>query len=195
MTTLNSVMRKLYLFGAILLSSTLSNCAVDTPTNTVGDGVVTTIEVELPETRIALGDKVNGSYSAFWSEGDKIVINGILTKEVKIDSENRSNATFEVEGILDYPFLATYPYTSATTAENPAVEFKSVQTYTPGTFCEGSAPLCGYATKTGDKIALKHLAGVLRFPVVATKEGVVLEKIVNSTTPTTAPAGSSLNMR
>ena len=189
MTTLNSVMRKLYLFGALLLSLTLSNCDVDTPTNTVGDGVVTTNEVALPETRIALGDKVNGSYSAFWSEGDKIVINGILTKEVKIDSENRSNASFEVEGILDYPFLATYPYTSTTTAENPAVEFKSVQTYAPGTFCEGSAPLCGYATKTGDKITLKHLAGVLRFPVVATKEGVVLEKIVITSTTGTKLSG------
>ena len=136
MTNLNSVMQKLYLFGTLLLSLTLSSCNVDTPTDITDDKGVTKIEVVLPDSRIALGSKVNGYYSAYWSEGDKIVINGIISKEVKISSENRSNAYFEVEGVLNYPLLATYPYTSATTAENPAVEFKAEQTYTPGFFSD-----------------------------------------------------------
>ena len=182
MTNLNSVMQKLYLFGTLLLSLTLSSCNVDTPTDITDDKGVTKIEVALPDSRIALGNKVNGYYSAYWSEGDKIVINGIISNEVKISSENRSNAYFEVEGVLNYPLLATYPYTSATTAENPAVEFKAEQTYTPGSFSEDSAPLCGYASKIGDKVLLKHLAGILRFPVVATKEGVVLQKIIITST-------------
>ena len=113
MTNLNSVMRNFYLLGALLLASTLSSCDVDVPTNIVGDDVVTTIDVSLPDTRIALGDKVDGTYSVSWSEGDKIVVNGVLSNEVSIDSENRSCATFSVPGLLDYPLNVTYPYTSA----------------------------------------------------------------------------------
>lgn len=178
MTNLNSVMRKFTLFGAALFSLALSNCNVDAPTNIVGDETVTKIEVALPETRIALGDKVNGIYSAYWSEGDKIVINGRLSDEVKIDSENKSYATFSVSGVLDYPFNVTYPYTSATSEAAPIVEFKAEQAYTPGSFAEGSAPMCGYVAELGGKVALKHLAGILRFPVQASKEGTILQKIV-----------------
>lgn len=189
MTNLNSVMRNFYLLGALLLASTLSSCDVDVPTNIVGDDVVTTIDVSLPDTRIALGDKVDGTYSVSWSEGDKIVVNGVLSNEVSIDSENRSCATFSVPGLLDYPLNVTYPYTSATTAENPAIEFKAEQNYTPGSFAEGSAPMCGYVAETGGRVALKHLAGVLRFPVVASAEGVVLQKIVITSTTGTKLSG------
>ena len=189
MTNLNSVMRKIYLLGALLLASTLSSCDVDAPTKVVGDDVVTTIDVSLPDTRIALGDKVDGIYSVSWSEGDKIVVNGVLSNEVDIDSENQSRATFSVPGILDYPLNVTYPYTSATTAENPAIEFKAEQSYTVDSFAEGSAPMCGYVAETGGRVELKHLAGVLRFPVVASAEGVVLQKIVVTSTTGTKLSG------
>ena len=190
MTNLNSVMRKFNLLGALLLTLTLSSCDVDTPTNVVGDEVVTKIEVALPKTRIALGDKVDGIYSAYWSEGDKIVVNGILSEAVKIDAVDRSSATFEVRsGDLEYPFNVTYPYTSATSETTPIVEFKSEQTYTLGSFADGSAPMCGYANK-GEKVALKHLAGVLKFPVKASTEGAVLEKIVITSTSGTKISGN-----
>lgn len=182
MTNPISLMRKSILFGAFLSLFALSSCDVGTPTKIVGDKLVTKIEVSLPETRIALGEKVNDNYPAYWSEGDKIVVNGVLSNEVIIDAENRSRATFEVEGVLDYPLNVTYPYTVATTEANPIVEFKSEQTYVKGTFSEGSTPLCGYAAALGGKVELKHLAGVLKFPVKASAEGVVLQKIVVTAT-------------
>ena len=183
-------MRKLTLLVAFLLSFALTACDVDTPENIVGDEVVTKLEVTLPETRISLGEKVDGVYSAYWNEGDKIVVNGILSEEVRIDAENKSVATFEVKsGDLEYPFNVTYPYTSATTAETAAVEFKTEQTYTPGSFAAGSAPLCGYAVEIGSKIVLKHLAGVLKLPVKASVEGTILQKIVIRATPGTRISG------
>lgn len=171
-------MRKYTLLVALLSLFTLSGCDVDTPTNVVGDELVTKIEVSLPATRIALGDKVDGSYSAYWSEGDKIVVNGILSNEVKIDAGNKSNATFEVEGALNYPLNVTYPHNPGTSATTPFVEFKSEQTYTPGSFAEGSTPMCGYVAESGGKVELKHLAGVLKFTVKALDEGIALQKIV-----------------
>ena len=183
-------MRKFTFIGVFLFLLALSSCNVDTPTNVVGDEVVTKIEVTLPETRIALGDKVDGNYSAYWSEGDKIVVNGILSEAVKIDAENRSSATFEVKsGDMEYPFNVTYPYTSATSEATPIVEFKSEQTYTPGSFADGSAPMCGYVAELGGKVELKHLAGVLKFPVKASVEDAILQKVVVTATSGTKISG------
>lgn len=171
-------MRKFSLLGVVVLSLTLFGCNVDTPAGIVGGDGVTKIEVALPETRIALGDKVDNIYSVYWSEGDKIVVNGVVSNEVKIDAENRSRATFEVVGVLNYPYNVTYPYTAATTETSPIVEFKAEQNYAEGTFSEGSAPMCGYVEELGGKVELKHLAGLLKLSVKASSEGVALQKIV-----------------
>lgn len=171
-------MRKYTLFGAFLSLFALSSCDVDAPTNAVGGELVTKIEVSLPETRTSLGEKVGDIYPTYWSEGDKIVVNGVLSNEVSIDAENKSSATFEVAGVLNHPLKVTYPYAVGTTNECPYVEFKSEQTYVQGTFAEGCAPMCGYAAESGSKVEMKHLAGLLKFPVKASAEGVVLQKIV-----------------
>ena len=49
--------------------------------------------------------------------------------------------------------------------------------------------MCGYVAETGGRVELKHLAGVLRFPVVASAEGVVLQKIVVTSTTGTKLSG------
>ena len=182
MTNLISLMRKSTHLGALLVSLALSSCDIDTPTNVVGEGGVTKLEVALPQTRTYLGEKLGDLYPMYWSEGDKIVVNGLISNEVKIDAENRSSATFEVEGVLDYPLSVTYPYAVGTTAANPVVEFKAEQTCVHGTFAEGSAPMCGYVAELGGKVELKHLAGLLKFPVKASTEGTVLQKIVVTAT-------------
>ena len=171
-------MRRILLLGFISLSLLFSGCNADEPTQSIDGNGITKIEVTLPETRTALGEKVGDTYPVYWSEGDKIVVNGVLSNEVSIDAENKSCATFEVAGVLSHPLKVTYPYAVGTTSENPYVEFKSEQTYAKGTFAEGSAPMCGYAAESGSKVEMKHLAGLLKFPVKASAEGVVLQKIV-----------------
>ena len=171
-------MRRILLSGLILLSSLFLGCNVDEPTQSADGNGVTKIEVALPETRTSLGEKVGDIYPTYWSEGDKIVVNGVLSNEVSIDAENKSSATFEVAGVLSHPLKVTYPYAVGTTNECPYVEFKSEQTYAQGTFAEGCAPMCGYAAESGSKVEMKHLAGLLKFPVKASAEGVVLQKIV-----------------
>lgn len=171
-------MRRILLFGLISLSLLFLGCNVDEPTQSVDGNGVTKIEVALPETRTALGEKVGDIYPTYWSAGDKIVVNGVLSNEVAIDAGNKSCATFEVAGVLNHPLKITYPYTVGTTNENPHVEFKSEQAYVQDSFAEGSAPMCGYAAESGSKVEMKHLAGLLKFPVKASAEGVVLQKIV-----------------
>lgn len=171
----------LILFAAIGIFAV--GCQTDSTTDNiagVGNGECSIITISLADTRISLGEKVGENYPVFWDENDKIVVNGKLSKEVKIDSDNKSKATFLVDGVLKFPYAITYPYCSSTSVENPVVEFPAQQTYEKGTFAAGYAPMCGYTTQQRESITLSHLASVLHFPVKAKYEGVKLAKIIIS---------------
>ena len=157
----------------------LTSCTTDITDNNivVADGV-TTLTLATQAVRTSLGEKSGDTYPIYWSQGDKIAVNGAVSNEAVIDEENPTSATFSVNSVLNYPYCVTYPYTPTTTDEAPKVEFLAEQAYCEGSFCHGSAPMCGYAAKRGDKVKISHLAGVLRFPVKSATEGVVLDKIV-----------------
>ena len=138
----------------------------------------TTLSVSLPTTRTGFGEKVGNVYSICWSEGDKIAVNGTPSEGIEINSEDSSCAIFTLGTQFVYPISVVYPYCVSTTAEQPIVEFPAEQEYVKGSFASGSAPMCGYAETASGTITMKHLAGVLRFPVKAMDEGVVLDKIV-----------------
>ena len=149
----------------------------DNTINTDTKGVV--LGVSLEQTRTSLGAKDGDTYPVYWSEGDKIVVNGVLSDEGIISTSNKAYAEFEFSnGSITYPYNITYPYCASTTAEKAVVAFATEQEYTKGTFSVGSAPVCGYVENEGDKIALKHLYSVLHFPLLANTSGVVLEKVV-----------------
>ena len=172
-------------FLLLLASACLSmvSCQTDATTDNaigVGNGEEgTTLAVSLAETRTSLGEKVGTSYPVYWSEGDKIVVNGVLSDEVQINEDNRASALFTFEKAeLSHPYSITYPYSASSTAEQPVVEFLAEQNYEEGTFAAGYAPMCGYTENKGDKIVLNHLAATLRLPVKSSFEGAILEKVV-----------------
>ena len=129
-------------------------------------------------TRTSLGGKVGDTYPVYWSEGDKIVANGEVSNEAIIANKNSTEATFKFDKDFSYPLNITYPYTSTSTASTPKVVVPSEQHYTEGTFAPESAPMCGYTAKATQKVTMKHLVGVLRFPIVGCQENIVLDQIV-----------------
>ena len=170
-------MNRLLLF--VSFAFLLIGCSSDTTDSTLGveDGS-TVLTLSIDSSRTSLGDKVGDTYPVYWSKGDRVVVNGILSEEAIIKATNASSAQFSVSASLQYPYYITYPYTSTTTAEAPKVVFPAEQEYAEGSFSNGSAPMCGYASNGTSNITMKHLAGALRFAVKADSEGVVLEKIV-----------------
>ena len=134
--------------------------------------------VSLAQTRTSLGDKgTDGIYPLYWSEDDKIVVNGSLSEAIAINGENTSSAKFIVKSSPTAPYHITYPYCASTTVDKAVVEFLAEQSYVEGTFASGSVPMCGYA-ESGNEVTLSHLSSILRLPVKAVDEGVVLKKIV-----------------
>ena len=167
----------------LLCGAVISGCQADNTTYAIGgNDELSQLTITLPETKTALGEKVNDVYRVYWSEGDCLGVNGVQSQEAVINEENRNIATFSFDDKVGYPLNITYPFTTGTTAETPKVVLPTEQSYVEGTFAQGAAPMCGYVANKGDKAALTHLAGVLRFSVKATTEGTTLQKIVITST-------------
>ena len=165
------------LIAVVVCAIALFGCQTDPTTTPIGGGEQTTLSISLEPTRTSLGEKNGDTYPVFWSDGDCIAVNGVAA-EAAIDASNKSVATFTVTA--NAPYNITYPYAEGVGANK--VIFPAEQSYTEGTFAAGAAPMCGYVANKGDNVELKHLAGVLRFPVKAANNGVVLEKVVITST-------------
>ena len=172
---------KRYLLLLAVIALAVVGCKTDDIVdNKVGPTVSDAVEisVSLAHTRTSLGEKgSNGIYPLYWSEGDKIVVNGHLSESVAIDESDASKAKFIVNNAPAYPYHITYPYCASTTADRAVVKFPAEQSYVEGSFASGSVPMCGYV-ESGNDVALSHLAAILRLPVKAESEEVVLKKLV-----------------
>ena len=155
-------------------------CQTPSDDTKIEAGETSVLNVSLEQTRVSLGAKgENGIYPVYWSEGDKIVVNGVVSDEAQIDAANRTTAQFAFSATpLSYPYHVIYPYCASTTAENAIVEFPAEQSYAEGTFSANSAPMCGYVASSGDRVVLNHLASILHFSIKASTAGVVLDKVV-----------------
>ena len=192
-TTLTYITMKKFLLLLSAIGIIATACQTDTTTDNfigVGNGEEgTTLTVSLAETRTSLGEKVGTSYPVYWSEEDKIVVNGVPSEEIQINEEDRAHAIFSFNQKLDYPYAVTYPYSVSTTAKNPIVELPAEQKYVENSFDVNSAPMCGYVINKGDKISLSHLAGVLRIPIKSAYDNTILDKVVLTATSGAKLAG------
>ena len=165
----------------ICLAALLWSCQADNSCD-LFDGKTTTITVSTAGSRTSLGAKQNNTYPVYWSEGDCIGVNGLKSQSVSINTDDRTRATFTIEGAPEYPYSITYPHCKNSTATVAKVVFPAEQSYIEGSFDRESAPMCGYATSGGD-IQLKHLAGVLRFAIKGDGASSLKSVTITSETP------------
>ncbi|MBR6655352.1 MAG: calcineurin-like phosphoesterase C-terminal domain-containing protein [Alistipes sp.] len=168
--------RFIYTIATIVVATVMLGCQTDPTTTPIAGENVTTLSISLEPSRTSLGVKEGDTYPVFWSENDRIVMNGVASQVATIDATNKSVATFTVPAVLNPPYSITYPYTEGL-AESKVL-FLSEQPYTAGTFAQNSTPMCGYTNDSDPNVQMKHLTGILRLPVKAANSGAVLEKIV-----------------
>ena len=181
---------KRYLLGALLCALTLVGCQTDHTTDLgFNDDGTTTFTITTAKTRTYLGAKENDSYPIYWSEGDCIVVNGNVSEEAVINSGNPTSAQFTVNAVLDYP--RSILYTGNYSAESAdCVVFPAEQLYEANSIVSGYAPMYGYVTTQNTSIQLKHLAGILRFPIKSSSSGVTLKSIAVKSNNGEALSGS-----
>ena len=142
--------------AALVAFSCTTDVTEDLGVNTDGQ---TKIVLSLEESRTQLGEKAGSVYPLYWSEGDKISVNGVESNAAVIGG-NGSVATFAVSGTLATPYCIAYPAANA-----GEVVFAAQQSYTEGTFSNGASTMYGYS-ENGGGVAMNHLTGVLKVGVV-----------------------------
>lgn len=174
-------MRK-YIACVLLCTLLFVGCQTDSTSDIAtnigfeGDDSTTTLTVATAKTRTYLGEKEGDSYPIYWSEGDRIAVNGFVSEECIISSENPTSAQFTVNAVLNYPRAILYSGDYATDYAD-CVLFSAEQLYEPNSIKSGYAPMYGYVTTQNEQIQLKHLTGILRFPLKSEKSGVTLKSI------------------
>lgn len=171
---------KLLMAGVLLTSvSCVQDITKDIAVGVQGGAAEFTVGIDA--SRVALGDKdAMGKYPLYWSDGDKISINGIASSALDIaEGEQISQANFVVtpgEGqLLEAPFSVLYPSNTA-----GQVVFKALQAYTEGTFATGTTPMYGYSEGSAT-LTLKHLAGALKIGIKGAEGTKVARVLVEST--------------
>ena len=124
-----------------------------------------TAGISAVQTKTWLDSEGGGSpVKVYWSDGDRILVNGQLSSEAKVaPGEKVSAAEFSFRSI-SAPFRAFYPASAVTeVGEDGSLTFviPDTQVYSSTTFANGSAPLYGYA-EGGDKVTLKNLCAAIR---------------------------------
>ena len=158
-------MTKFFVAVALLLAGFA--CTTDA-TEDLGVAVEgqTTLTLSLEESRTQLGEKVDGVYPLYWSEGDKIAVNGVVSEALAASAEGKASATFTINGTVAHPYNIVYPAAegvSAVTEGCYPVVFPAVQNYVAGNIDGNALVLYGYAEEGTP--TLTHLTGVLRFAV------------------------------
>ena len=188
-------MKKFYLIVTLLATMLLGSC-VQPDVDYNGPRTVITVKTggdNTKDTKTSLGEKgADGIYPIYWLATDRIVMNGLVSDPAKINNENGCKAEFGFNGLLEGERFITFPYTegSSCAADNPTVVFSATQNYVAGTFDSNAAPMCGYSATGEGTVTLQHLAGVLRFPFLASVDGTVLKQLsITAATEGTALSG------
>ena len=136
----------------------------------------TTLTVATAKTRTYLGAKEGDTYPIYWSEGDRIVVNGVVSEEAVINASNNTSAQFTLNSSLEYPRAILY--TGNYSADHAGcVYFPAEQLYEANSIKSEYAPMYGYVTSHQNSISLQHLAGILHLPVKCAVEGTTLKSI------------------
>ena len=119
----------------------------------------TTLNLSWEKVRTQLGEKVDGAYPLYWSEGDQISVNGVASEPLTEEQSGKSSATFTVEGEFA-SFNVAYP-----AAEEGQVLFAEKQAHLNNdTFASGVTTVYGVGTTASD-VALHYLTGFVKFGV------------------------------
>ena len=111
-------------------------------------------------TKTALGEKTGGKYPVIWSEGDCIIVNGVVSKPLTAEAAGSNTATFTMGKTLPPPYTAIYP---AEALNSDLITIKSEQMPEAGNFDPATAIMAAQSESTG--LRFRQLCAYLRIKV------------------------------
>ncbi len=126
------------------------------------DDATTVLRIGIPETKTTLGALDGSKRKVYWSDGDKIAVNGNESEALSGVAEGSTVAEFHFASPQAAPFNILYPasiWKDASTVTLPAE-----QAFASGSFADGSCPMAGYSAD-GQAASLKYLCAVVKLPI------------------------------
>ncbi len=183
------------IFTTVVAGMFAFSCVTDTTEDLgiqiVGGGKTTNeVTLSMEAARTHLGEKADGVYPLYWSEGDAISVNGAASDPLTGVGTEAATAVFKFAEGVTTPLCVVYPAAAVAAAEEvvegeetPApttvypVNFLATQPYTVGTFAPQAAPMYGYAATPAEgeeleAVQMQHLTGVLRLAISGNGEKV-----------------------
>lgn len=111
-------------------------------------------------TKTALGEKTDGKYPVLWSEGDCIIVNGVVSKPLTSEAAGSNSATFHMGQTLTSPYTAVYP---ADALQSDLIAIKPEQSPAAGAFDPAAEIMAAQSETTG--LRFRQLCAYLRIRV------------------------------
>ncbi len=146
-------------------------------------------------TRTVLGDEEDGVYHVWWTDGDRICVNGVKSSMLIGAGEKALSGEFTVEGVKP-PYHVVYPSIRCGSMSEDGVaevSLPAVQAWVPGSFASGAAML--YGTSRQGEFTLRNLCGVVRIPIVkGASYGGKITSITLSSSSSAAPIAGRFHL-
>ncbi len=147
------------------------------------------ISVASAGTKTVLGEESDGKNPVYWSEGDRIAVNGVSSSPLG-EASMASVADFKVRNVSP-PYHVIYP-ASAYAGEEEDSKVKLAipvsQDYVPGSFGSGADILYG-VSDTDDAVTVSHLCGTIRVSLTDEQAAVIRSLTLRSISETAPIAG------
>lgn len=149
----------------------LAGCAKEMNAPVAVEKGKTVLQVGLPsnyslpeiDTKTFMGDKdAQNHRMVYWSNGDKISVNGVASQALAELPDSSASATFTFDQVLSKPYSIIYP---ASIVSGQWVELPNVQAYKAGGFADNMLPMCGYS-ESGTGITLYPMCAIVKITVV-----------------------------
>lgn len=180
--------RIIYFMTASAVALAVAGCAkeiegeIQTPEQPEDEAGTMVIGAELSDspdaddvTKTLISDNGDKTYSVFWADGDRILVNGETSTNIDIDPDNKKSASFTLP-VVDAPYCAVYPaslYVAGsynTEKKDTAVieiTIPSTQKYVENGF-DPNAAIMTARGEAGGGLAFKHAMAYLKVAVTGT---------------------------
>lgn len=162
----------------VVLSMTLASCVQTQEAVSYHDGQVVTLTAPDGQTKTMLGDVDGYKVPVYWSQGDRINVNGVTSSPLNVgDGQRLSKAEFLLNNVA-LPYTVIYPaeiYSGLNQEGKLVLEIPQQQDYVPGSFAQGADILFGTSSEEGP-VVMNHLCGTVKLSLTD-EEGSIVEKL------------------
>ena len=120
------------------------------------------LRIGIPDTKTSLGELDGSKRKVYWSDGDKISVNGIESEALSGIAEKSTEAEFALTAPASAPYNIVYP--SDIWVANGLVNLPATQTYVAGNVADGVVPMAGYSA-SGLTATLGYLCAMVKVSI------------------------------